>query len=162
MVGPFQQAFSGLSTLNNQWYQTPPSGDGQFQTYAFNYIPGSSSSSMIEWYVGDTPLWKLQAASLGATGNIGQRPIAEEPMSIIMNLALSESFAKIEWTKLQFPSVMKFDYIRIYQDTESITCDPPGWVSCRRGMLTIGNYKLYCSARRSIHEPEHHTMVTTV
>lgn len=126
--GPYQQAFSGLTTLNNEWYETPETGTGEFQTYAFEYVPGTGSSSMIQWYVGGEPLWKLQAAALGPNGNIGSRPISEEPMSIIMNLGLSDSFAYIDWQALQFPFVMKIDYVRIYQSgSASVTCDPTGW-----------------------------------
>lgn len=126
--GPYQQAFSGVSTLNNQWYQDVTSGTSQFQTYSFEYVPGSSSSSMIQWNIGGEPVWKLQASSLGPNGNIASRPISEEPMSIIMNLALSNSFAAIDWPELQFPAVMKIDYVRIYQSgTSSVTCDPLGW-----------------------------------
>lgn len=126
--GPYQQAFSGVSTLNNQWYQNPTSGAGRFQTYGFDYVPGTSPDSMIQWYVGDEPVWKLQASSLGPNGNIGARPISEEPMSIIMNLAISQSFANVLFAELQFPAIMKIDYIRIYQSgTSSVTCDPSGW-----------------------------------
>lgn len=126
--GPYQQAFSAVSTLNNDWYETPTSGSGDFQTYAFEYVPGETTSSMIQWSVGGEPLWKLQAAALGPNGNIGARPISEEPMSIILNLGLSDSFAYIDWEQLDFPFVMKIDYVRIYQSgTASVTCDPPGW-----------------------------------
>lgn len=126
--GPYQQAVSGLTTLNNEWYQYPKSTNGEFQTYAFEYTPGSTSSSMIQWYVGGEANWKLTAPAIGPNGNIKSRPISEEPMSIIMNLGLSSSFAYIDWADLKFPAVMKIDYVRIYQSgTPSVTCDPAGW-----------------------------------
>lgn len=126
--GVYQQALSGVTSLNNDWFEDPTSGVGDWQTYAFSYVPGSTSSSNIQWYVGDDPVWKMTAASLGANGNIGTRTISEEPMAIVMNLAISNSFAYINWPALEFPSVMKIDYVRIYQSgTPSLTCDPVGW-----------------------------------
>lgn len=126
--GPYQQALSGSSMLNNDWYQTPETGTGEFQTYAFEYVPGNSSSSYIQWYVGGEAVWKLEAGALGPNGNNGQRTISEEPMALVFNLALSDSFAYLDWTALEWPSIMKLDYVRIYQSgTASLTCDPDGW-----------------------------------
>jgi beta-glucanase (GH16 family) len=126
--GPYQQALSGVTTLNNQWYQDFSTGSSQFQTYGFHYTPGASASNGIDWYVGGELVWNMKATSIGPNGNIGARSITEEPMTIVMNLALSESFAFIDWAALEFPNVMKIDYVRIYQDdTGVMTCDPPGW-----------------------------------
>jgi beta-glucanase (GH16 family) len=124
--GPFQQAFSGLSNLNNNWY------DGkQYQKYAFEYKTGDEG--FVTWYVGDTPTWSLFAKSLGPNGNVGKRTIPEEPMSIIANLGMSNTFAAINLAELDklFPATMRIDYIRIYQDenddSEVMTCDPPDY-----------------------------------
>ncbi|KAF1962965.1 beta-glucan synthesis-associated [Byssothecium circinans] len=124
--GPFQQAFSGLSNLNNDWY------DGkQYQKYAFEYKTGKDG--FVTWYVGDAPTWTLQQPSLGPNGNIGQRTIPEEPMAIIANLGMSNTFASVNFKGLEkfYPAIMRIDYIRIYQDegdsNEMITCDPPGY-----------------------------------
>lgn len=126
--GPYQQAISGVTALNNQWYQYPAATANQFQTYAFEYTPGGTSSSNIQWYVADEPVWKMHVATLGANGNIAARTISEEPMALVMNLAMSQSFAYIDWASLVFPAVMKIDYVRIYQSgPASVTCDPPGW-----------------------------------
>lgn len=128
--GPFQQAFSGLSNLNNDWY------DGKaYQKYAFEYTTGDEG--FITWYVGDAPTWSLYAQSVGPNGNIGQRKIPEEPMSIIANLGMSNSFAAINLEELakMFPATMRIDYIRIYQDPEDgnqqLTCDPQGYPTTR-------------------------------
>ncbi|KAL5387720.1 hypothetical protein DPSP01_003512 [Paraphaeosphaeria sporulosa] len=121
--GPFQEAFSGLSNLNNDWYNGKA-----YQKYAFEYTTGDDG--FITWYVGDSPTWSLQAASIGPNGNIGQRKIPEEPMSIIANLGMSHSFAAINLEELAkfLPATMRIDYIRIYQDpdddTQALTCDP--------------------------------------
>lgn len=122
--GPFQQAFSGLSNLNNDWY------DGKaYQKYAFEYKTGDDG--FITWYVGDAPTWTMYADSIGPNGNIGKRVIPEEPMAVIANLGMSNSFAAINLEEIakQLPATMRVDYIRIYQDegSEQITCDPEGY-----------------------------------
>lgn len=123
--GPYQQAFSGLTNLNNDWY------DGKaYQRYAFEYQTGENG--FITWYVGKSQTWTLQAQSLGPNGNIGQRTIPEEPMAIIANLGMSSSFAAINYKELEkmFPAIMRIDYIRIYQDEDGdgeLTCDPKGY-----------------------------------
>ncbi|CCJ28828.1 unnamed protein product [Pneumocystis jirovecii] len=116
----FQQTFSCITYLNNEWY------DGRkFQTYSLEYEPGKNG--FIQWYIGDNPTWMMKAESVGPNGKIGQRLISEEPMAFVINLAMSESFAKIEWGRLQFPAIMRVDWVRIYQETPMITCDPPGY-----------------------------------
>ena len=121
--GPFQQASSGVTNLNNQWY------DGQaYQTYAFEYIPGGNGD--ITWFVGDSTTWRITADAFGPNGNVGQRIIPEEPMSIVMNFGMSTGFATLNLTGLAplLPATMRFDYIRIYQDANGqVTCDPPGY-----------------------------------
>lgn len=43
-----------------------------------------------------------------------------------MNLGISEAFGQVEYDKLMFPSTMRMDYIRVYQDPNAINigCDP--------------------------------------
>lgn len=122
--GPFQEAVSGLTWLNNDWYN-----GNEYQTYGFEYTPGSSGD--ISWFVGDDYVWKLDHRALRPNGNIGQRVIPMEPMTVIMNFGMSPSFAEIFLANLQalMPATMRFDYLRIYQEAgqESITCDPPGY-----------------------------------
>lgn len=118
--GVYQQALSTVTNLNNDWYN-----GNAYQTYAFEYSPGSDG--YITWFVGDTPTWKVTADSIGPNGNIGQRVIPEEPMSIIANFGMSSGFANLNWTGLAtlMPATMRFDYIRIYQDESGqMTCDP--------------------------------------
>ncbi len=122
--GPFQQACSGLSNLNNEWY------DGNaYQTYAFEYTPGGSGD--ITWFVGDDPVWRLTGDALGPNGNVAQRVIPEEPMSVIVNFGMSNGFSALNLTGLAplMPATMRIDHIRIYQDSSSemMTCDPPGY-----------------------------------
>ncbi|MCJ1344226.1 hypothetical protein MMC31_002429, partial [Peltigera leucophlebia] len=122
--GTFQQALSGLTNLNNNWY------DGQeYQTYNFEYTPGDKGK--IVWAVGEQSTWTLDARSLGPNGNVGQRTIPTEPMAMVMNFGMSNGFAPVNLPGLDklLPAVMRFDYVRIYQnsDSQSVTCDPPGY-----------------------------------
>ncbi|PGH14751.1 hypothetical protein AJ80_05795 [Polytolypa hystricis UAMH7299] len=121
--GPYQQAISGLTNLNNKWY------DGnEYQEYAFEYEPGREG--YVTWFVGQEKTWKLDGRALGPNGNIGHRTIPMEPMALIMNFGMSHSFTGVNITGLAklMPAIMRFDYVRIYQDPdmESVTCDPPG------------------------------------
>ena len=121
--GPFQQAMSGVSNLNNEWYN-----GNNYQTFAFEYTPGSQGQ--ISWFVGKDSTWKMDARSVRPNGNVGQRVVPTEPMSLIMNFGMSNSFAALNLTGLAplMPATMRFDYVRIYQDPDSasVTCDPPG------------------------------------
>ncbi|KAK5135686.1 hypothetical protein LTR08_004987 [Meristemomyces frigidus] len=122
--GPFQQAVSTTTMLNNQWY------DGvEFQKYAYEYVPGSEATSFVAWTVGDDEMMKFDARALGPNGNIGQRPISEEPMSMILNLGFSHSWVDVDFANLKFPTVLRVDYVRWYQKEgeEMVTCDPPGY-----------------------------------
>ena len=121
--GVYQQALSGLTNLNNHWY------DGEaYQTYAFEYSPGADG--YVTWFVGDQQTWKITGDAIGPNGNVGQRVMPEEPMSIVANFGLSNSFAALNWTGLGelMPATMRFDYIRIYQDSDGeMSCDPEGY-----------------------------------
>ncbi len=120
---PLQQAVSGISNLNNQWY------DGNaYQVYAFEYTPGAKGD--IVWYVGSDPVWRMAGEALGPNGNINQRVVPEEPMSIIANFGMSSGFSALNLTGLAslMPATMRIDYIRIYQDDDGeMSCDPDGY-----------------------------------
>lgn len=122
--GPFQQAVSAVSTLNTTWYTDGPNS-GNFQEYGFEYL-NDNDDGYITWYVGQNPVVTVNAYALGPNGNVGFRRISKEPMSIIMNLGISNNWAYIDWPSLKFPLQMRVDYVRIYQpkDSVKITCDP--------------------------------------
>ncbi|CAG82131.1 beta-glucan synthesis-associated protein-domain-containing protein [Yarrowia lipolytica] len=128
--GMFQQAISGITMLNNDWYDVV-SVEGQdeselhYQTFGFEYL-NDDDKGYIKWFVGQDPTFNLHGYALGPNGNVGRRDISKEPMSIIMNLGLSNSWTYIDWPALNFPSKLRIDYVRIYQpsDQHSITCDP--------------------------------------
>ena len=121
--GVYQEALSGVTNLNNDWY------DGNaYQTYSFQYETGSSG--YVSWAVGDVPTWKVAAESLRPNGNIAQRVIPEEPMALVANFGMSNSFAYLDTAGLLalMPAKMRIDYIRIYQDGNGeLTCDPVGY-----------------------------------
>jgi len=121
--GVFQQALSGVTNLNNDWYNGKA-----YQTYGFEYEPGGIGYTT--WFVGENSTWTLDARALGPNGNVGQRVIPQEPMAIVANFGLSNSFANLNMTGLAtlMPATMRFDYIRLYQDdTGYIGCDPPDY-----------------------------------
>jgi beta-glucanase (GH16 family) len=122
--GVYQQALSGVTWLNNDWYD----GKG-FQKYGFEYEPGGEGH--ITWFVGDQYTWKIDHRALRPNGNIGQRVMPEEPMSIVMNFGMSMSFAQVFLQDLAelMPVTMRFDYVRIYQDPNNVqmSCDPVGY-----------------------------------
>ncbi|KAH8811835.1 glycoside hydrolase family 16 protein [Xylogone sp. PMI_703] len=122
--GPYQQAVSGVTWLNNEWF------DGNaYQTYGFEYTPGGDG--YVAWFVGDDYTWMLDSRAMKPNGNVGQRVFPEEPLTIIMNFGMSNSFAQVFLPNLAelMPATMRFDYVRIYQDpdNELVTCDPPGY-----------------------------------
>lgn len=121
--GEFQQAMSGLTNLNNNWYN-----GSAYQSYAFEYHPGGEGN--VTWFVGPDKTWTLDGRAIGPNGNVGQRTIPMEPLAIVMNLGMAYSFAPVnDSIKSYMPGIMRFDYIRIYQDPDdvSVTCDPPGY-----------------------------------
>jgi beta-glucan synthesis-associated protein KRE6 len=122
--GPFQQALSATTNLNKDWY------DGkQYQKYSFEYVPGEGEDAYIVWKVGDQTTWMLDGRAVGPNGNIKARQISEEPMSLILNLGFSTAWTEIDLAHLEFPTVMRVDYVRWYQKKgqHMVTCDPPGF-----------------------------------
>lgn len=124
--GPLQQALSGTTQLNTDWYEF---GDNpSYQAYGIEYL-NDPDKGYIRWFVGEEPTFTMYQGAIGPNGNVGERPISKEPMSIIMNLGISNSWTYIDWPSLKWPSTMRIDYVRIYQpsDAKSITCDPPDY-----------------------------------
>jgi beta-glucanase (GH16 family) len=123
--GPYQQAISATTNLNKDWF------DGQqYQRYSFEYVPGEGKDAYISWQVGDQQMFMLDGRAIGPNGNIQARQISEEPMSLVLNLGISESWTWIDWANLNFPAVMRVDYVRWYQkkgEDKLVTCDPPGF-----------------------------------
>ena len=122
--GPFQQALSATTTLNVTWYEF---GDHahNFQTYGYEYL-NDDETGYLRWFVGQDPTLTVYSKALHANGNIGARPLSKEPMSLILNLGISNNWAYIDWNSLFFPVTMRVDYVRVYQPQDAINvgCDP--------------------------------------
>lgn len=123
--GPYQQAISGVSTLNTTWYEFGDDENPSFQRYGFEYL-NDDNDGYCMWFVGDNPTFTLYSTALHPNGNVGWRKISKEPMSIVLNLGVSNSWAYIDWASIIFPSTHKVDSVRIYQPSgaTSLTCDP--------------------------------------
>ncbi|KAI6108451.1 glycoside hydrolase family 16 protein [Pisolithus croceorrhizus] len=125
------EPLTGQVSQSAQWaYQSCYTGiSGCFQTYGYEYQPGyQSDGGYITWITNDQVTWTIDASGMAADSrvNISDRPVPQEPMYLIMNLAISPNFATIDFTNLVFPAVMQVDWIRVYQPKSAINigCDP--------------------------------------
>lgn len=123
---PLQQASSVVSTTDQGCYQD---STGCLSVYGFEYKPGFDAG-YISWINNNQLAWTLRSAGMGPDPlvEISDRPIPEEPMYIIMNLGMSESFGHVDLANLVFPAIMSVDYVRVYQPMNAVNigCDPPG------------------------------------
>jgi len=82
----------------------------------------------ITWVSDNKVAWTLNSPGLGPdpTVAISARPVPQEPMYIIINLGMSKNFGAIDFAHLTFPNHLRIDYIRVYQDLNSINigCNP--------------------------------------
>jgi len=139
----FQQAVSAKVNTSDSAYTLT---DHQFDTYAFEYNPGTSKDSYIKWFISNEEVFRIEAHALGPNKatEIGARPIPEEPMYLIMNLGISQSFNWINWDVLSEdwnndPSNyrMLIDYVRVYQDEDKISEDS---ISCSPSKFPTAEY----------------------
>ncbi|KAK4703627.1 beta-glucan synthesis-associated protein KRE6, partial [Phenoliferia sp. Uapishka_3] len=99
---PYIQVWNDTRTTQNQWkgaiYQesmslqtttdaTSYEGAG-YSTFGYEYEPGGDGR--ITWAVNGSQTWQINADAMGPNADtaIGQRLVSEEPMSIILNLAM--------------------------------------------------------------------------
>ncbi|EMD36637.1 glycoside hydrolase family 16 protein [Gelatoporia subvermispora B] len=128
-----QQAISCLTDLPDDMFQ----GSGQvFTTLGFEYFsdPKDPTTGFITWQSNGQPSYRLGAGSVGPDqgpdgSQVSQRLIPVEPMSIILNLGMSESWQTIDLSTMEFPAIMQVDYVRVYQrsDSQNVGCDPPDY-----------------------------------
>ncbi|KAJ1921166.1 hypothetical protein H4219_000764 [Mycoemilia scoparia] len=120
--GPLQQSVSAVHHIDKAW-----SGGKGYNTYGFEYEPGNKG--YVQWYAGQKGVWRLNADAIGENklSRVGARVIPEEPMYIIMNFGMSDSFGGVDFNNLKFPAHMYIDYVRLYQHPDKIrlSCDPP-------------------------------------
>lgn len=118
-----QQSASGVTNTLQTAYQF---SGGDFSVYAFEYKAGYDGH--IHWISDGKRSWSLYSGALAADPRVGidRRPVPQEPMYILLNLAISSGFGAIEWDNLRFPSKMLIDYVRVYQPEgqTNIGCDP--------------------------------------
>ncbi|GLB41258.1 putative glycoside hydrolase family 16 protein [Lyophyllum shimeji] len=125
-----QQAVSGLVRLRPDMFQ----GSGKrFTTFGFETWanPKNVQEGYITWQVDGRQSHRLGATAVvpdqgpGGSG-VGQRLIPEEPMSIIFNLGMSQSWQKVELPTLIFPAEFLIDYVRVYQrrGSRNFGCNP--------------------------------------
>jgi len=126
-----QQSVSALTDVPDNMFE----GSGQvFTKFGLEYWadPDAPENGFITWMVNGNPSHRVAADAMGpdpdGTG-VGRRLIPEEPMSLILNLGISESWQKIDHSTLTFPTEMLVDYVRIYQRKghENVGCSPDGY-----------------------------------
>ncbi|KAJ6604495.1 beta-glucan synthesis-associated protein [Mycena vulgaris] len=114
--GAFQQATSAVTETSQRCYQLI---EPCFGVFGFEYQPDGKLS------------WTLNQAGMAADTavEISARPVPQEPLYIIANLGMSENFGVVDFEHLTFPSVMRIDYVRVYQPKNAINigCDPAGF-----------------------------------
>jgi len=125
-----QQAISSLSRTPDDLFQ----GSGQqLTTFGFEYWanPKNPDEGFITWQMDGKPTARLGATAVGADqgpggSGVSRRLISEEPMSVILNLGMSQNWQNIDLTTMQFPALMEIDYVRIYQREgfTNVGCNP--------------------------------------
>ncbi|KAG6855509.1 hypothetical protein H0H87_001844 [Tephrocybe sp. NHM501043] len=117
-----QQAVSGIVSLRDDMFQ------GSFE---YNSDPNNPSDGYIIWQVDGVQSHRMGAAAVspdqGPTGSgVGQRLIPVEPMSIVLNLGMSQNWQNIDFSTLTFPAEFLIDYVRVYQrrGAQNVGCNP--------------------------------------
>ncbi|KAK0528210.1 beta-glucan synthesis-associated protein [Tilletia horrida] len=128
---PYQESVSGYAQVPDDGFMDT----GQrFVKYGVEYFPDwdESGQGTITWYIDGMATWTARGSTLdpAPSMDVGRRLFPVEPMSIIMNLGISSGFQQINWnplTGVNFPAVMLFDYVRLYQqpNQQKLSCDPP-------------------------------------
>lgn len=179
------QSTSALSSTNPATYDSKTN----FAMYGLEYTPShlaGAGKGNVSWLQEDESMWTLHEAAMAGNTDamIGTRVITGEPMSIILNLGMSESFGNVSLNELVFPAVMRIDYVRVvrsllllddlvadriqYQPKgqTNVGCDPVDYVRIRSlpslgrtaDRSTTANIELYPRPPRSVLEPESHDL----
>lgn len=127
--GIYQEAVSGVTDIPSDAYENAASP--RFVKFGAQYTPdwNGNGQGSVTWFVDEKQSWTVRGSAIGpdARIDIGQRLIPVEPMTIIMNLGMSNGFQTIRWPTLNFPATMKVDYVRVYQpdgQEDRVSCDP--------------------------------------
>ncbi|KIM24883.1 glycoside hydrolase family 16 protein [Serendipita vermifera MAFF 305830] len=124
-----QQVISALTNADATAYTN---GGAQFETFGYEHIVsgGVETAGSLHWVKGGaTETFRVDATALATDGNIGQRLIPNEPMYVVLSLALSQLVDTVAPGTLTFPAKLLVDYVRVYQieGQESVTCNPTGF-----------------------------------
>lgn len=141
--GVFQQATSSLATTNQACYSgdNPTPNGSCYSEYGIEFESGNDghvvstfsdmahySKTLQTWASDGEEAWTIFGSAMGPdpVAQIGQRPISEEPMYVILNLGISKNFGDVDFDELVFPAIMYVDWVRVYQPEGSINlgCDP--------------------------------------
>ncbi|KAI0639472.1 glycoside hydrolase family 16 protein [Trametes polyzona] len=122
--GVYQQATSVVTITDQEAYEF---NGGKYTTYGFQYKPGFEGG-YIGWIANNKLAWVLRQEGMAADPrvDISARPIPQEPMYLIANLGISQNFGDVDFDHLAFPSTLRIDWVRVYQDPNNINigCDP--------------------------------------
>ncbi|KAF9527794.1 beta-glucan synthesis-associated [Crepidotus variabilis] len=125
--GEYQQATSIISLTDQNCYEMGTDISHCFSVYGFEYQPGFDDA-YISWVSDGKVAWTIKAGGLAADSRteISARPIPQEPMYLITNLGLSKNFGDVDFDHLVFPTTMRVDWIRVYQEKDNINigCNP--------------------------------------
>ncbi len=95
--GVFQEAVSGIALIPSAGYLG--ARNARYVTYGFEYEPDwrKNGGGFITFYVDGRKTWTVRGASIPPrpAQNMGQRLIPVEPMTIIMNLGMSNGFQPV-------------------------------------------------------------------
>lgn len=93
-----QEAASAVTRIGTEFY-----GGQAFTSYGYELVPGGGSDSQITWQIGGQPTWTLKAGAFPPDDRtkVGQRLMSEEPMYMIINLAISSSFQALQFDRLE-------------------------------------------------------------
>ncbi|EIW78296.1 glycoside hydrolase family 16 protein [Coniophora puteana RWD-64-598 SS2] len=124
--GTYQQPTSAVTNSNYSCYDQE---SGCFATYGYEYKPGyKNDSAYITWINNGVEAWTFEAGGMAADPEteVNDRPISEEPMYIIANVAMATGFSFVDTANLVFPTKMRIDWVRVYQpkDAVNVGCDP--------------------------------------
>ncbi|KAG0141546.1 hypothetical protein CROQUDRAFT_685224 [Cronartium quercuum f. sp. fusiforme G11] len=122
--GTRQQTISFLSTIPTSNYELM---GNETLSYGTEWVPDEPNSH-ITWSMADNPTWTLNSTGLGPNSRsmVGERLVSNEPMYLILNLGISDTFVPINKAELKFPGHMLVDYVRVYQPKgkKDVGCSP--------------------------------------
>ncbi|KAH7101375.1 beta-glucan synthesis-associated [Auriculariales sp. MPI-PUGE-AT-0066] len=132
-----QQSVSCIVNVSDTTYHESDgmgSAFGDFGVFGFEWQANEDpTQAYVAWVADGARSHTITAATVGpdAETAIGQRLIPSEPMSIILNLGVSDGFQSVLEETMTFPAEFLIDYVRVYQKKgagdAAMSCDPPDY-----------------------------------